>query len=117
MKPFKAVNKLKTMNSRTSILGIIAILGVGVFLSVTYAASTIITDTSISTTNLTVTGTCSGCGGDGSFTTYALVTNKTVTNNQLDSSNLYLKMANDGSSFFIERQFDYVILNSTSDII
>ena len=35
----------------------------GGLISVAYASSTIITDTGITTTNLTILGTCSGCGG------------------------------------------------------
>lgn len=66
MNPFKQVNKLKNMKqSRTTILGIIGLIGVGAFLSVVYAAGTIISDTGITTPSLTITnpGGCSGCGG------------------------------------------------------
>lgn len=45
--------------------------------------------------NVLITGTCTGCGGDGSFTTYSLVLNKTAGTSSGDGSLSFT--ANDGS--------------------
>lgn len=60
-------------------LMIIGIIAVGSLLGSVYATSTVITDNGITTSNLTVTGTCTGCGGSGSFTTWNLLYNVTLT--------------------------------------
>ena len=55
-------------------------LVLGGLISVAYASSTIITDTGITTTNLTILGTCTGCGGtEGTFSSWTSVFNNTVT--------------------------------------
>ena len=65
-------------------VAILSILAVGSFLSIAYATGSVITNNYIITptlnaTNINVSGTCGGCGtGDGSFSTYSLITNTTV---------------------------------------
>lgn len=75
---------------------IIILLSVGTLFGVGYSASTIISDSGITTSNLTVTGTCTGCGGSGTFTTYSTILNTTITGTS-GSSNVGLFTSNDGS--------------------
>ena len=66
------------MNRKTSTT-ILGMLVLGGLISVAYASTTIITDTGITTTNLTILGTCTGCGGgEGTFTSWAKLFNGTV---------------------------------------
>ena len=65
--------------SRKTTTTIIGMLVLGGLISVAYASTTIITDTGITTTNLTILGTCTGCGGtEGTFTTYTTLFNGTI---------------------------------------
>lgn len=57
-------------------IGIISIVIIGSLFGVVYGSSTIISDSGINTSNLTVTGTCTGCGGggvEGNYTNYNTV--------------------------------------------
>lgn len=49
---------------------ILSILAIGISFGSVYGASTIISDSGINTSNLTVTGTCTGCGGGSSEGNY-----------------------------------------------
>ena len=55
---------------------IISIIAIGSLFSVAYSASTIISDSGITTSNLTVTGTCIGCGT--SSHTHTVLTSETA---------------------------------------
>lgn len=48
-------------------LAIIGIIAAGSLISSVYAVGTVITDTGITTGDLTITGTCTGCGGEASY--------------------------------------------------
>lgn len=58
-------------------ISIIALLVVGTLFGVGYSASTVISDSGITTTNLTITGTCTGCGS-GSFINWTTSLNETI---------------------------------------
>ena len=61
-------------------LAIFAIVITGFIIGGIAYAQTVITDTSITTPNLTVTGTCTGCGvSEGNFNSYSLITNTTLS--------------------------------------
>lgn len=53
------------MNKQTIV--ILGIIAAGSILGTVYATGTVITDTGITTGDLTITGTCTGCGGEASY--------------------------------------------------
>uniref|UniRef100_A0AAT9J7K4 ORF63 n=1 Tax=Nitrosopumilaceae spindle-shaped virus TaxID=3065433 RepID=A0AAT9J7K4_9VIRU len=95
---------------------IILIILAGAISSSAYAASTIITDTGITTTNLTVTGTCSGCGGAGSFNSYALVFNNTIATTNIHFINKF-QIGNDKSVLVSDTFVQGYMINSTQQVI
>ena len=69
----------------------------GGLISVAYASSTIITDTGITTTNLTILGTCSGCGAsEGSFNSWNTMALNGSTS-AVDLTLCFVKVGNDGA--------------------
>lgn len=78
---------------------ILSILAIGSLSSIAYATSTVITDSGITTNNLTVTGSCTGCGGDGQYTHWTLFSNTVITDtNAYNSSSSDIKVGNNGNS-------------------
>ena len=70
----------------------------GGLISVAYASSTIITDTGITTTNLTILGTCTGCAGEGSYSHYTTIAlNTTTAGNDATTGICSLKVGTDGA--------------------
>lgn len=103
-------------------LAIISIIAIGSLTSIVSATSTSISDSGITTpaltTNtLTVTGSCSGCGGgSGSFTLYSTVLNQTISGT--DGSTPILILINDTGSIIAETNFQTEIsLNSNGNKI
>lgn len=86
------------MNYNALMIIIILAAG-GVSIGVSYA-STIITDATIIVNNLTVTGTCTGCGGgDGSFTTWTLIQQTNFTESGCFNGS-FISLDNNGNSLF-----------------
>ena len=87
---------------------ILCIIGVGSISSVAYAASTIITDTSITTTDLTVTGTCTGCAaGEADFTNYNIIAlNSTVITGASNSIFGQLAISNNGNTAYVSSTYN-----------
>lgn len=90
---------------RKQSLIILGIIIAGSISSIAYATSTVITDSgittsSLTTNSLTVNGLCTGCGGEGSFTHYSLIINKTLTRLSGTTNNGIVEalIANDASS-------------------
>lgn len=87
---------------KQSILILLIILG-GSSASIIYASGTTITNTSVTTptlnaVNVNISGTCTGCGGgEGSFTVYSLVLNKTVTGTS-GNNGVFTQVSTNGSS-------------------
>lgn len=112
------------------ILLLLLILGSGSILATVYASNTTITNTSVSTTtvntsdlvashdvnttNLFVTGTCSGCGAmEGSYNSYSTTLNQTVTGSQATTI-VGLQSANDGSILGLDfHRASLVLVNGT----
>lgn len=88
------------MNKET--ITILLILGVGGIFGVAYSASTIISDTGISTTNLTVTGLCTGCGSsEGSFTQWNTIDlNTTLSLGFVNSQTTDVHISDDGNIIY-----------------
>ena len=79
------------MNRQT--LAIIAIIATGSIISgLAYG----VTNGSIIVGDLTITGTCTGCGTEGSFTTYSLLLNQTVASAG-PAAGAIVQVGNDGS--------------------
>ena len=91
--PFKHSSKSKFMNPKLAI--ILIIIGAGMS-GIVYASSTVISDTGIITPSITVSGTCTGCGNEPSFSSYSLVLNQTVTGTGGSLGNL-VQVSTDGS--------------------
>lgn len=51
-------------------IAIIGIIAAGSILGTVYATGTVITDTGITTSDLTITGTCTGCGSEASYSSW-----------------------------------------------
>ena len=82
------------MNQRL-VIGLIIIAGIGSIGSVLAYSGTISAGQG-NFNNVLVTGTCTGCGGDGSFTTYGLGLNTTIAGTSNDDAS-FIQVANDGS--------------------
>lgn len=93
-----------------------SLLGIGSLFSITYAASTIISDSGITTPNLTVTGTCAGCSGEGDFSSYSLITNKTDTSGPF-SAGIYVQVGNDKSVIGFENGGKTMYFNPSGNLI
>jgi hypothetical protein len=93
---------------RKQTLAIISIVVAGIVFSVAFATSTVISDAGIITTNLTVTGTCTGCGSEGDFTHWNPIMNTTVQTNQVFNNPAnqpkYAFVDNDGNIILEEFQ-------------
>ena len=94
------INLTKQKLLQKQYIAIISILIGGSLLSIAYATS--VSDTTSVFQDVTILGTCTGCGGDGSFTTYTLDLNTTVTGTSNDDGS-YIQVANDGSSLSINQ--------------
>ena len=92
-------------------------LVLGGLISVAYASTTIITDTGITTTNLTVLGVCTGCGaGEGSYTTYSNILNGTVaTTNGWGIE--YINTSDNGTTLFQDAGNRAVMVKSDGTVI
>src|SRR5579864_447294 len=119
------------MNKKILILALV--IGIGSFVTIAYATNTTITNTSVSTTtvstsdlvashdvnttNLFVTGTCTGCGvNEGNFNnynTFPILLNTTFGNGQFPNS---VMISNDGTVSASDRTNTYVI-NSLGFVI
>ena len=104
---------------------IICILAAGSLLGTVYAASTVITDSGITTTNLTVTGTCTGCGAsEGDFTSYntvllnttivPLATADTVISSVYISNNGDVLSSGNQNNFLLKNNGTLIYTNATS---
>lgn len=99
-------------------LSIIAILAIGTLFSVAYSASTIISDTGITTpsltaTTITVTGTCTGCGSEGTFTNWTTLTNSsTVTTDPL-SGGTFCQIDTHGNTLYLDGDNIAILTSST----
>lgn len=95
-------------------LAIIPILVIGSLFGVAYSASTIISDSGITTPTITVSGACNGCGNEPSFTSWATVLNETVAGSQ-GKQNSGIAIGNDGSVLFSDSGFEtaLVLVNGT----
>lgn len=103
--------RIKTVKRQT--LAIILILIAGGTSSV--YATTILDSTSVFQ-NLTVLGTCTGCGGgEGSFTTYSLITNATVAGGDNDPGTMIV-VADNGTSFAAEKGHYIFSLSKTGAV-
>lgn len=108
---------MKFQNHKTSIT-ILGILIIGSLFAVGYATSTVISDSGIITSNLTVTGTCTGCGGgEGDFTTYSNFLNATIGGASLGNNIKALLTANDGSFMFSDNAFQNIIVFANGTVI
>jgi len=100
MNPFKYESKSKIMNPKLAILLIIIAGGIS---ATAYATTTIISDSGIITSNLTITGTCTGCGaGEGDFNSYAVIYNSTFATISPTGLVKNTAISNDGSFFIID---------------
>src|SRR5690348_7274057 len=98
-------------------ISIISILAIGSLLSTVYAATTIITDNSISTSNLIVSGSCSGCSNEESFTNYnTIALNTTVSSGHGFVPILYV--GNDGAVMGAGTSKNFLVyLNGTTSFL
>lgn len=103
-------------------IAILCIIAVGSLFSVVYAAGTIITDTSITTNaittgTMTVTSSCSGCGaGEGTFSTWTLLTNTTFTPLTIQDLE-YSKINTNGTSLIVTQIGETYIIDKSGTII
>lgn len=92
---------------------ILAIIGTGSILSgLAYG----VTNGSIIVGDLTVTGTCTGCGGSGDFTTYSTLLNQTVTGTT-GFAGTSLELADDGSLVAMDLNSKLISVKSDGTIV
>lgn len=78
--PFKHSSKSKFMNPKLAI--ILIIIGAGMS-GIVYASSTVISDSGIITPSITVSGTCTGCTNNPSFSSYnTIALNETLAGSE-----------------------------------
>ena len=88
-------------------------LVLGGLISVAYASTTIITDTGITTTNLTVLGLCTGCGAtEGSFSTWTTAFNGTVAGTSGIGNGGLIQINNNGTMDYLDGNGFAVIVTS-----
>lgn len=104
------------MNQR-SLIAIIILAGIGSIGSV-LAYSGTISAAQGNFNNVLITGSCTGCGGEGSFTTYSTLLNQTITSS---SSSILrsLSVANDGSILAYDNncKASIVFVNGTQKVL
>ena len=100
------------MNQR-SLIAIIILAGIGSIGSVMAFSGTISAGQG-NFNNVLVTGTCSGCGGEGSFTTWSNTLNSTIAGTGGFSTD-YIFVGNDGSinTYDSNKKMAYVLTNGT----
>jgi hypothetical protein len=100
-KPFNLHYFKSGMMKRQTLL-IISIIATGSLFGAVYASGTIITDTGITTGNLTVTGTCTGCGaGEGSYSNYNTIQlNTTIGTAFIATQYTSMSISNNGNVVF-----------------
>ena len=95
---------------------ILSLIAVGTLFGAVYGAGTIISDTGITTPALTVSGACTGCDNEPSFTSWSTVLNQTVagTSNRANSN---IFTSTNGTVFFLDQNADTAIVKLDGTVV
>lgn len=96
------LDKSKSYRMNKQLIAILSIVAIGSILGVAYATGTVITNTGITTGNLVVTGTCTGCGaGEGSYSNYNTIQlNTTIGTAFIATQYTSMSISNNGNVVF-----------------